>query len=211
MLPCIALHHLGLQLPHVTRKALRHAHARHLQEQVDVLNHDKQLKLRHLSFRPPPSRNSRNRLHGIHTTRTHARTQGHANDSLETKKTHRHQDWTRVRQAEQHGKRDGRHGALRGSSSSSSSLSERAASSRDEERYEMEEREAEGDDTCIARSTAGKGRASGACTCRIISKDMESYNTFLNTMILDHPSVRSASSSFALRRVKYTTALPLQD
>jgi DNA-binding Lrp family transcriptional regulator len=45
----------------------------------------------------------------------------------------------------------------------------------------------------------------------IISKDMESYNTFLNTMILDHPSVRSASSSFALRRVKYTTALPLQD
>jgi Lrp/AsnC family transcriptional regulator len=43
----------------------------------------------------------------------------------------------------------------------------------------------------------------------IISKDMESYNTFLNTQILDHPSVHSASSSFALRRVKYTTALPL--
>jgi len=42
----------------------------------------------------------------------------------------------------------------------------------------------------------------------IISKDMESYNTFLNTQILDHPSVHSASSSFALRRVKYTTALP---
>jgi len=45
----------------------------------------------------------------------------------------------------------------------------------------------------------------------IISRDMESYNTFLNTMILDHPSVHSASSSFALRRVKYTTALPLQE
>ena len=43
----------------------------------------------------------------------------------------------------------------------------------------------------------------------IISRDMESYNGFLNTMILDHPSVHSASSSFALRRVKYTTALPL--
>ena len=45
----------------------------------------------------------------------------------------------------------------------------------------------------------------------IISKDMESYNGFLNTMILDHPSVRSASSSFALRRIKYTTALPIVD
>lgn len=43
----------------------------------------------------------------------------------------------------------------------------------------------------------------------IISRDMESYNGFLNNMILDHPSVHSASSSFALRRVKYTTALPL--
>ena len=44
---------------------------------------------------------------------------------------------------------------------------------------------------------------------QIISKDMESYNDFLNTMILNHASVHSASSSFALRRVKYTTALPL--
>jgi len=43
---------------------------------------------------------------------------------------------------------------------------------------------------------------------QIISRDMESYNEFLNTKILHHPSVRSASSSFALRRVKYTTALP---
>jgi DNA-binding Lrp family transcriptional regulator len=43
----------------------------------------------------------------------------------------------------------------------------------------------------------------------IVARDMESYNDFLNTEILDHPSVHSASSSFALRRVKYTTALPL--
>ena len=43
---------------------------------------------------------------------------------------------------------------------------------------------------------------------QIISRDMESYNEFLNTRILHHASVRSASSSFALRRVKYTTELP---
>ncbi len=44
---------------------------------------------------------------------------------------------------------------------------------------------------------------------QVISRDMESYNDFLNTMILNHASVHSASSSFALRRVKYTTVLPL--
>lgn len=44
---------------------------------------------------------------------------------------------------------------------------------------------------------------------QIVSPDMESYNDFLNNLILHHPSVESASSSFALRRVKYTTALPL--
>ena len=44
---------------------------------------------------------------------------------------------------------------------------------------------------------------------QIVSLDMESFNDFLNTKILHHPSVHSASSSFALRRVKYTTALPL--
>lgn len=43
----------------------------------------------------------------------------------------------------------------------------------------------------------------------IVARDMESYNDFLNAKILDHPSVHSASSSFALRRIKYTTALPL--
>ncbi len=45
---------------------------------------------------------------------------------------------------------------------------------------------------------------------QIIAGDMESYNDFLNTKILHHPGVHSASSSFALRRVKYTTALPIQ-
>ena len=44
---------------------------------------------------------------------------------------------------------------------------------------------------------------------QIISKDIESYNLFLNSKILHHDSVHSASSSFALRRVKYTTELPV--
>lgn len=43
----------------------------------------------------------------------------------------------------------------------------------------------------------------------ILARDMETYNEFLNTKILDHPSVHSAASSFSLRRVKYTTRLPL--
>ena len=44
----------------------------------------------------------------------------------------------------------------------------------------------------------------------IVVRDMEAYNTFLNSQILKHPAVRSASSTFALRRVKYTTRLPLE-
>jgi len=44
---------------------------------------------------------------------------------------------------------------------------------------------------------------------QVAVRDMETYNTFLNTRILSHPAVRSASSTFALRRVKYTTRLPL--
>lgn len=44
---------------------------------------------------------------------------------------------------------------------------------------------------------------------QIVCPDMDSYNRFLSSQILHHPSVQSASSSFALRRVKYTTALPL--
>lgn len=44
----------------------------------------------------------------------------------------------------------------------------------------------------------------------VLVRDMEAYNNFLNQEILKHPAVRSASSTFALRRVKYTTRLPLQ-
>lgn len=43
----------------------------------------------------------------------------------------------------------------------------------------------------------------------VVVPDMDAYNRFLNGKILKHPAVRSASSTFALRRVKYTTALPL--
>jgi len=44
---------------------------------------------------------------------------------------------------------------------------------------------------------------------QVMVANMEAYNHFINTQILDHPAVRSASSTFALRRVKYSTALPL--
>ena len=43
----------------------------------------------------------------------------------------------------------------------------------------------------------------------VVVKDMDAYNTFLNTEVLRHPAVRSASSTFVLRRVKYTTRLPI--
>lgn len=43
----------------------------------------------------------------------------------------------------------------------------------------------------------------------VVVRDMDSYNEFLNGQILRHAAVRSASSTFVLRRVKYTTALPL--
>jgi Lrp/AsnC family transcriptional regulator len=45
----------------------------------------------------------------------------------------------------------------------------------------------------------------------VVVKDMDSYNEFLNTEVLKHPAVRSASSTFVLRRVKYSTVLPLDD
>lgn len=43
----------------------------------------------------------------------------------------------------------------------------------------------------------------------VVVQDMESYNQFLTSQILKHPTVRSASSTFVLRRVKYTTQLQL--
>lgn len=44
---------------------------------------------------------------------------------------------------------------------------------------------------------------------QVVAKDMDSYNDFLNAQILRHEAVQSASSTFVLRRVKYSTALPL--
>lgn len=43
----------------------------------------------------------------------------------------------------------------------------------------------------------------------VVVQDMDTYNEFLNAEVLKHPAVRSASSTFVLRRVKYTTELPL--
>ena len=43
----------------------------------------------------------------------------------------------------------------------------------------------------------------------VIVQDMDTYNDFLNTQILKHSAVRSASSTFVLRRVKYSTELPV--
>ena len=44
---------------------------------------------------------------------------------------------------------------------------------------------------------------------QVIVRDMNAYNQFLNTRILKHSAVRSASSTFVLRRVKYTTHMPM--
>jgi len=44
---------------------------------------------------------------------------------------------------------------------------------------------------------------------QVVARDMDSYNDFLNAEILRHQAVRSASSTFVLKRVKYSTALPL--
>ncbi len=45
----------------------------------------------------------------------------------------------------------------------------------------------------------------------VVVQDMDTYTDFLNSEVLKHPAVRSASSTFVLRRVKYSTVLPLQD
>ena len=44
---------------------------------------------------------------------------------------------------------------------------------------------------------------------QVVATDMDSYNDFLNAQIPRHEAVRSASSTFVLRRVKYSTARPL--
>jgi len=45
----------------------------------------------------------------------------------------------------------------------------------------------------------------------VVVKDMDAYNEFLNSQVLKHSAVRSASSTVVLRRVKYATELPLDD
>ncbi|MGB5163825.1 MAG: Lrp/AsnC family transcriptional regulator [Woeseiaceae bacterium] len=45
----------------------------------------------------------------------------------------------------------------------------------------------------------------------VLVPDMEAYTAFLNAEILKHPAVRSASSTFVLRRIKYSTMLPLAE
>jgi len=44
---------------------------------------------------------------------------------------------------------------------------------------------------------------------KVRAADMAEYEAFLMGRLLAHPSVASASTGFALRAVKYTTALPL--
>ncbi len=45
---------------------------------------------------------------------------------------------------------------------------------------------------------------------QVVVKDMDTYNDFLNRQILHHAAVRSAGSTFVMRRVKYSTVLPLE-
>jgi len=44
---------------------------------------------------------------------------------------------------------------------------------------------------------------------QVVAADMDTYTEFLNAEVLRHPAVGSASSTFVLRRVKYSTELPL--
>lgn len=44
---------------------------------------------------------------------------------------------------------------------------------------------------------------------QVVARDMESYTEFLNTKVLRHAAVRSAISTFVLKRVKYSTELPV--
>lgn len=44
---------------------------------------------------------------------------------------------------------------------------------------------------------------------RIVVADVADYNSFLMGKMLKHPAVASASSHFALEKIKFTTALPL--
>lgn len=75
----------------------------------------------------------------------------------------------------------------------------------DENRHRFENHIARLDEVMECYSVSGERDY----VLQVAVRDMESYNEFLNSRILTHPAVRSASSTFALRRVKYTTRLPL--
>ena len=44
---------------------------------------------------------------------------------------------------------------------------------------------------------------------RIVAADVRDYERFLMGKLLTHPSVAASTSHFALKRVKYTTAMPV--
>lgn len=44
---------------------------------------------------------------------------------------------------------------------------------------------------------------------RVVAADVRDYERFLMRELLTHPSVASSTSHFALKRVKYTTAMPV--
>lgn len=44
---------------------------------------------------------------------------------------------------------------------------------------------------------------------KVVATDMEAYETFLMTKLLQLPYVRTVNTSFSLRQKKYTTKLPL--
>jgi Lrp/AsnC family leucine-responsive transcriptional regulator len=44
---------------------------------------------------------------------------------------------------------------------------------------------------------------------KVVARTMRDYEEFLTKHLLPNPAVRSVSTSFVLRRLKYTTALPL--
>ncbi|MGE9760122.1 Lrp/AsnC ligand binding domain-containing protein [Pseudomonas sp. PDM20] len=45
---------------------------------------------------------------------------------------------------------------------------------------------------------------------RIVAADIRDYEAFLREPYLLHPAVATASSQFALSRIKYSTAVPVQ-
>jgi len=45
---------------------------------------------------------------------------------------------------------------------------------------------------------------------KVVARNMKHYEEFLTKHLLPNPSVRSVSTSFVLRRMKYTTALPVE-